>query len=60
MNPKKPKASNILMEVKLRVADERTCQAAMSDYKITKGMLCAGGEKNKDACQVKKTSDLLN
>ena len=51
-DPGSPKLSDILLEVKLKVVDEQTCQAAMPKYNITKGMLCAGGVKDVDTCQV--------
>ena len=40
------------MEVKLKVVDMKTCQTAMVNNTITRAMICAGGVKNKDSCQV--------
>ena len=44
--------SDSLMEVKLKVVDFKTCDDAMYGYKITKAMICAGGIKDEDTCQV--------
>ena len=34
------------------VVDEPTCQAALRHYHITPDMICAGGARGKDACNV--------
>lgn len=46
-------ASNKLLEVAVPVVTRTVCQQALSDIgvRITDGMLCAGGDKGKDACQ---------
>ena len=50
------------MAVKLRVTDQKTCQAAMTDQNITKAHFCAGGNE-KDTCVVifpPKIGNILN
>ena len=47
-----------LKEVDLPIVDRRTCQTAFQRTKLGKqfslhdGMICAGGEEGKDACEV--------
>ena len=46
--------SNKLLEVSLPVVTTAVCEAAMGP--LTAGQLCAGGELNKDSCQVSMTT----
>ena len=43
--------SDVLMEVKMEVVDEKTCQVAMVNDTITKDMICAVAQ-DKDTCKV--------
>merc|ERR1719347_1373305 len=40
-----------LLEVEVKIVSQDICKIAMAQYDITDGMLCAGGEANKDGCQ---------
>jgi len=40
-----------LLEVEVKIVSQDICKIAMAQYEITDGMLCAGGEANKDGCQ---------
>ena len=44
--------SPVLMVVSVPVVSNDVCSYAMNEY-ITNGKICAGGELNKDACQVR-------
>ena len=44
--------ATVLQEVSVPVVSVSTCERAMGKYDITDNMLCAGGVKGQDACQV--------
>ena len=43
-----------LQDVAVKIVSDQTCQAALDAYTITSNMVCAGGVKGKDSCQVDK------
>lgn len=53
---------HLLKEVDLPMVDRRTCQSAFrgtklgSNFLLHDGMICAGGEEGKDACEVSTNS----
>ena len=51
VDPDELSASDVLRAVKVKVVDQKTCQAANTNQTITKAMICAGGN-GKDSCPV--------
>ena len=51
--------SNILQEVNVPVVSSTACKASLGEYDITDNMLCAGGIKGQDACQVRKPFSVI-
>ena len=44
--------STVLQEVSVPVVSSAACKNALGENQVTENMLCAGGIKGQDACQV--------